>query len=720
LVISRLSASQLSIRVVGGAAALSAVRQQRLVAALAAILRLNQDDIQPLAYDEAAGSITLAMPEHAVQELIALYHAGDGRIERLYHLLSGQPSASGAPPTQPAPEREPDPAQAPQPSPQDLDHQRERLEAARERLAHLLSQRTAFDFGLVPSHIASSINDARLEIARVKATLSRWGAPVEDGPDDKPEAPRVARRRGRSTAVFGLLVMIVLIGSIFSRFLLGEGGDPANAREPAAPSVVQTQGSDEGTIPPVPSAVAAGPPAVCGEKGRVPNPDAARFLRSQGLSAFTVENTGGALLSNFVRSLAIDARGLWLGYFADPGGPANGLGHYNKQDWADCNSTDGPAGNDINAIAVDKVGALWLATWRHGIVMYDGQEWHRFTRESTNYVLPSDETFSLTVDEQNNLWVGTWEGVAKYDGKAWSVPYTQENGTLAENPVHAIAFDGQQNIWVGHIRSGVSQFDRAAGTWRHYRAGAGELGGDEIRSIVTRPADSQASESVWFGSFDGGVSRLEQGQWTIYNVASGLPSDEVRALALDKHNRVWAATSGGVAYFDGAGWVVYDTLDTFSIAFGVKDCLDCAYDDDHVLTGTASMGLTHSRVPYLDAAVNIVRVEYPQVVAPGQVFTASVTVRLVTPYELREDRGDFLANTDASDELLFGTHEHVAVQGLVASGEEYTFTIDDPPLVAPQLAEGELERTFTTTWRVWMRTRYAGPPVPITFIVRRQ
>jgi hypothetical protein len=223
---------------------------------------------------------------------------------------------------------------------------------------------------------------------------------------------------------------------------------------------------------------------------------------------------------------------------------------------------------------------------------------------------------------------------------------------------------------------------------------------------------------MWFATADGGVSKFEQGAWTVYRMDDGLPSDDVRAVAIDKYNRVWAATARGVAYFDGQQWNVYSTLNTESIAFG-PTCQNCPFDDDHIWTGTVELGLTHSRIPLPTDALDIVDVKYPVVVAPGEKFRPEIVVAPRAPYQLREDRGDFLSNVDDSDANLFGAFPLIKVEGVIDPGQPYTFTDYDNPFVAPELAEGEQEKTFTSTWRVWMHTRYVGPPIRITFTVRR-
>jgi serine/threonine protein kinase len=469
------------------------------------------------------------------------------------------------------------------------------------------------------------------------------------------------------------------------------------------------------TVQAIPASTSTNIVSLCGESGRILDPDATRFLRNQGVSAFTVANTQGAVLNDHVRTVLIDPRGLWIGYFATAQNPSNGLGYYDKKSWANCNRPEGTAGKNINSIAVDRMGRVWVALERAGVAVFDRNEWITYTM---NDGLPSNDVFEITVDRDNNIWVGTWEGVAKFSGKVWNVPYSIQNNTLYDNHVYKIVFDNSDNIWVGYINQGVSQYSKSSGKWTHYVAKPNGLGGNEIRGIVAREAKGGSPESVWFATADGGVSKFEQGTWTVYRVQDGLPSDNVRAVAIDKHDRIWAATAGGVAYFDDVKWITYTTIDTLSLAFG-PNCQTCPFNDDHVWTGTANSGLTHSRIPYPDEAIDIVEVKYPKVVAPGEKFSPEIVVAPRRPYQLREDRGDFLAVTNESDIALFSIHPHIGVTGVAESGQPYRFVDKNKPVIAPQLDGHEQEKTYMITYRVWMHTRYAGPYIRITFTVRR-
>lgn len=455
--------------------------------------------------------------------------------------------------------------------------------------------------------------------------------------------------------------------------------------------------------------------SICGERERLPaSGPQSRLLRSQGISAFTVANTEGRILDDFVRAVTVDTHGVWLGYHSQQYN-SRGLGHFNKTDWADCNSTPGTRGMNVNDIAVDPKGHVWVAAEKIGVAMYNGAKWRQFTEKDG---LPSSDTFGLTIDDRGDVWVGTWAGVGRFDGEEWSAPYTMGNGTLFDNHVHAIAFDTTGNIWVGHINAGISWYRSSNGTWSHLSRDKGSLAGNDVRAILVRPEKGTHTEQVWIATGDGGISVYDRGVWKIFRAEDGILSNEVRDLAVDSMDRVWVATKAGVAYYNDSQWRTYHTLDSFSIALG-PDCKDCPYDIDQVLTGTRLNGLTHSRIPLEGKGVHILKLTYPQIVKPGERFIPEVVVAPIAPYKLREEKGDMLVNTDEDERLLFGAYEHIAVKGTIEPGQAFIFSATDTPMVAPELPVGVNEQTFASTWRVWMHTRYVGDPVRIVFTVRR-
>ncbi len=496
------------------------------------------------------------------------------------------------------------------------------------------------------------------------------------------------------------------------------------------------------------TSTSAGAVSVCGETKLTKVDLGGKLLRHQGVSNFTVENTSG-LLNNAVRRVVIDRTGgLWIGYFNME---TNGLQHFDKVNLADCDFSVTIPTQNINAIAVAKSGKVWVGTEKNGILSWDGKVWQLYT---TSNGLPSNEIFALTIDDQDHVWAGTLEGVANFDGANWSVPYQAENKTIYHDDVHAIAFDSENNIWIGHISYGVSEYRQKDNQWLPYTVKTEKgLAGDKIRSIIVRPASAEQPESVWFATADGGVSRFEQGKWTAYRVEDGLPSNNVNDLALDRYNRIWAATDKGVSYFNDKTWKLYDSLKTATIAIGSKcpQNVTCPFDDDQVLTGTLGMGFTHSRLPLPDPVINvssicfvitsrrqsicptlktdfdkflsesIVTATFPEPIKTGEELHFEITVSPQAGYHLQGNPPrDFISNTDELDFNLFQALPKIPVKKNVEPGEPYLFTDYNNPFIAPELPDGVQEKQFASTWRVWMFTRYVGPYIRLVFTVKAQ
>ena len=68
--------------------------------------------------------------------------------------------------------------------------------------------------------------------------------------------------------------------------------------------------------------------------------------------------------------------------------------------------------------------------------------------------LPQSSVYSLLLDNQSKLWVGTQGGVASFDGRNFTT-YTQKEG-LGDNHVTTIYQDNENQIWVGQRYTGVS------------------------------------------------------------------------------------------------------------------------------------------------------------------------------------------------------------------------------------------------------------------------
>ena len=71
--------------------------------------------------------------------------------------------------------------------------------------------------------------------------------------------------------------------------------------------------------------------------------------------------------------------------------------------------------------------------------------------------LPSSSVLCMDQDKEGNLWIGTWKGASKFDGKSFT-NYGAKEG-FSDSEVWAILCDSKGNIWFGTYGDGLFRFD---------------------------------------------------------------------------------------------------------------------------------------------------------------------------------------------------------------------------------------------------------------------
>lgn len=105
---------------------------------------------------------------------------------------------------------------------------------------------------------------------------------------------------------------------------------------------------------------------------------------------------------------------------------------------------------NVHALAVSREGDVWVGS-RGGLdVLHNGKPTTSYTgREG----LPSSDVRALAFDSDGRLWAGTALGVARFDGKGWSLRHSLR--WLPDNDVRDIAFAPNGAAWIA-TRAGVS------------------------------------------------------------------------------------------------------------------------------------------------------------------------------------------------------------------------------------------------------------------------
>ncbi len=139
------------------------------------------------------------------------------------------------------------------------------------------------------------------------------------------------------------------------------------------------------------------------------------------------------------------------------------------------------------------------------------------------------------------------------------VPFTfrswQREQGLPENYVRALAQTRDGYLWVGSD-DGVSRFDGLS----FFPLGLQE--GFQSEPVQVLFGDSHGA--LWIGSVDGGLSCWQGGKLHTFTVRDGLPSDSINALAEDSDGRLWVGTQAGLVVWDAGRQTSITGADIFS------------------------------------------------------------------------------------------------------------------------------------------------------------
>jgi len=189
--------------------------------------------------------------------------------------------------------------------------------------------------------------------------------------------------------------------------------------------------------------------------------------------------TNSGIPSNNVSSICIDDSGnKWIGTgtggLYDMGGlydNGNGLAKFNDTDWIVYNSSNSELpSNNITCIEIDDSGTKYIGTIEGLVEITDGY-WEVYTSTSGTSSLPTDVISCMAIDIDRNIWVGTryWfyengdeygKGIVQLirDTFGWGFVYDEGNSELPNNDIYCIEIDKHGNIWIG-TREGLAKFN---------------------------------------------------------------------------------------------------------------------------------------------------------------------------------------------------------------------------------------------------------------------
>lgn len=168
---------------------------------------------------------------------------------------------------------------------------------------------------------------------------------------------------------------------------------------------------------------------------------------------------------------------------------------------------------------------------------------------STDQGLPHTELpTSVTQDGDGFLWIGTQNGLERWDGYRFRVftASARELGALPDSFIQVLHTDALGRLWIGTNAGGLARYVPEHDEFVVIPIGDEGTSGKWITSI-----EDDGAGGLWVGTADGldhldGDGRPRSHLRHVEDDPGSLPDDYVRALLHDRDGELWVATAKGL------------------------------------------------------------------------------------------------------------------------------------------------------------------------------
>ena len=210
-------------------------------------------------------------------------------------------------------------------------------------------------------------------------------------------------------------------------------------------------------------------------------------------------------------------------------------------------------GNYIQNITQTKDGALWLGTFKSGLVKFNTQTdqfiqyKHKFENKNS---ISYDDVRDIIEDKNNNLWIATWGGGLNYfDIKTEKfISYRESannNKTVNNDNLIDMVQDGNK-IWIATFGGGLNVFDTQKKLFHYYKYKDSDSTTVSNNNIFSLCKDSKGY--LWIGTAGAGINRmnLKSNKIERFEKNDNIKYQTVTGIIEDDNNTIWFSTKQGI------------------------------------------------------------------------------------------------------------------------------------------------------------------------------
>ena len=174
---------------------------------------------------------------------------------------------------------------------------------------------------------------------------------------------------------------------------------------------------------------------------------------------------------------------------------------------------------------------------KKAITQYTHEVWQ------TDHGLPQNSITTIKQTKDGFLWLGTQEGLVRFDGVQFTVFDKNNTPQIRDNHIVSLTVDTKGTLWIATLSEGLVTY--ASGAFKNI-TNTPQLTGTQLRHIYT-----DAHNAVWVSTRDSGVIKIDSLTVSHYTTSNGLISNNTWEVTQDMTERIWIAAEGGISVVDG-------------------------------------------------------------------------------------------------------------------------------------------------------------------------
>jgi len=171
--------------------------------------------------------------------------------------------------------------------------------------------------------------------------------------------------------------------------------------------------------------------------------------------------------------------------------------------------------------------------------------------------LPENQVKALKQDSYGYLWMGTQNGVVRYDGYNYKVYQlgSPRLNKLALTSINSIFEDAEKRVWISTFQNGIFMYDRHADTFRQH-----PFPGKDIQFLSFFGEDHH--QNLWGRTQSNNINTIIRfetatGKWELFGIdAKGVNHIDAKLCyppCITANGTVWLPTGNGLYKYNGAG-----------------------------------------------------------------------------------------------------------------------------------------------------------------------